>query len=247
MKRAMDDVTLALLRKKDSDHAGLRRDILAMPPRIWKIRWACANLISSMAHTNSQSPAAYHVAIEILDRYIASGVTLPALDPGDGLLELSGVILVLASKITEMNTVGIAELERFCGFRPRSTLLTLELEIANRIGFVFPTPGLEYFLADLIAGDCPDPSEASIAQLLSEIAIGSPDLLHLPPLILLAASVHLAKIIAGTVCQPNPAVTLAAIKLASVAKAVRFDTCLMLQHFPRGIVDLVVEQDGMTM
>jgi hypothetical protein len=246
---AEEDPVAAVLRELDSTHGELRMHLYHhASPAVKRVRWACANLISAMAHTHSQSVDMVLVAFEILDRYICSGVELPPTDPPNVVMALSGVIAILASKTTEAeNVLDVDDLTMFCGRRLGMTLVAAELEVANRIGFAFPTPAAGYFFEEVV-GRSASPVTRSLAAYYSEFAIASPLLLQYSPMLLIAASTEMARSAARCLdwvrspCGHSPAmISHAAGAIWDATRGITPGNCLIMKQLPRAHLDMAHE------
>jgi hypothetical protein len=180
------------LREKHREQIGKAWDHTAK-----QVRWTCANLISTLAHSGQQSMETILTATEIVDRFLAVCLeTCPsriAAFAPRGLRLLAGTILLLASKIAEVDAVlGVDDLVAFYGRRLPMTMLRLELEVGAVVGFAFPTPSTGYFLAELVRAAALSDMERSLAEYLVELSLASSGLMHRTPLLLVAAAVKLS-------------------------------------------------------
>jgi hypothetical protein len=238
------------LRTHDAARAEIREHIRVDTQQgTMKSRWACANMISNMAHSSNQTPDTIIAAIELLDRYVASSVGIPGVWHMDGLRELAGTLLVMASKLTAVRDVlEIEELIKFCGHRPKASLLAMELWIANSVKFAFPTPSAGYFFVVLADAVRLSRVARAIAELLMEISLSCTQLLGRSPLVLIAASIMAAQDAAHEKIVPFPEAVAkicgdgligVSLEIANVAKTMDRRNCLIVQQFPIAILAMV--------
>ena len=230
--------------KKRVEAHGTARALFAVnaSPQALKWRWACANLIVAMSRQEAQSYDTIFVALEILDRWSASG-TAERAPLGDGTVLQAAVMLGIASKTAETyNVFDRKRLQQQCDLRKLpKRLVRLELDVANKIGFSFPMPTLGYLFSMFAAAANLSEGAMQLAEYYAVTAAAcSPMLRHASPAVLAAAAVALVQQstalpgcehrLAALGCSTD-AVRAAAADLASVLAAATPRSSLIAQYY----------------